>query len=487
MSTPVSKIVNVKILTSPTFPTGKGFGLLNIVGSSNRLPIGQRMRSYSGPDDVAADFSSTDEEYKAANIFFSQKPRPTELMISRRFATAVPGELLGGAGYEKDVATLAGVADGAFSLAVDGVSGDVTAIDLTGVSSLDAVAALVETAVDSVFNGATCIYDGHAFIIRSGTTGVMSTVSVAVAPGSGTNLAAMLGLDADGAAKATAGAASETIADSLDRLQDFSSAWYGVTFTKELTDDNLKDAAAWAEARTKIFGYTTKSAAVVDPTNSSDIASYMKAHGYERTFGQWDLDDDYAIISAMARAFTVNFNGQNTTITLKFKQEPGVTPESVTETQRLALVAKNCNYYTNFGESPMLAEGIMASGIFFDERHGLDWLQNRVETNVFGYLYTRTTKIAQTDKGVASLAQQAEKAMQDGVRNGLLAPGVWNGDDLGEVSSGDFLPKGFYVYAQPVALQNQSDREARKAPPIQILGKGAGAIHSADITITFER
>jgi hypothetical protein len=117
----------------------------------------------------------------------------------------------------------------------------------------------------------------------------------------------------------------------------------------------------------------------------------------------------------------------------------------------------------------------------------LDWLQNAVETNVFGYLYTRTTKVPQTDKGVAALVQQVEKACEEGVNNGLLAPGLWNGNDLGEVKAGDFLPEGYYIYAQPVALQNQSDREARKSPPIQGLLKGAGAIHSVSITLTFER
>jgi hypothetical protein len=73
------------------------------------------------------------------------------------------------------------------------------------------------------------------------------------------------------------------------------------------------------------------------------------------------------------------------------------------------------------------------------------------------------------------------------VNNGLLAPGVWNGGDLGEMKTGMFLPKGYYVYAQPVAQQNQSDRDARKAPPIQAIIKGAGAIHFADITVTFQR
>lgn len=91
---PVSKVVKVNILSSPTFPKRKGFGLLNIIGVSARLPVGNRLRFYADMDAVAADFSSGDEEYKAAQVFFSQSPRPTELAISRRFNVAVPGELL---------------------------------------------------------------------------------------------------------------------------------------------------------------------------------------------------------------------------------------------------------------------------------------------------------------------------------------------------------------------------------------------------------
>jgi hypothetical protein len=158
----------------------------------------------------------------------------------------------------------------------------------------------------------------------------------------------------------------------------------------------------------------------------------------------------------------------------------------VTQTQAETLKAKNVNYYTYFGTSAMLAEGVMANGRFFDEVYGLDWLQNAVETAVFGYLYT-TPKVPQTDKGVARIVQQVESACQQAVNNGLLAPGTWNGAPLGQVATGDFLAKGFYVYAAPVASQTLADRNARKAPPITVLAKGAGAIHAVDITITFER
>jgi hypothetical protein len=34
----------------------------------------------------------------------------------------------------------------------------------------------------------------------------------------------------------------------------------------------------------------------------------------------------------------------------------------------------------------------MANGDFFDERHGLDWLQNYVQTNLYNLLYTSPPK-----------------------------------------------------------------------------------------------
>jgi hypothetical protein len=41
--------------------------------------------------------------------------------------------------------------------------------------------------------------------------------------------------------------------------------------------------------------------------------------------------------------------------------------------------------------------------------------------------------------------------------------------------------------AKPMSEQSQSEREQRKAPAIQVAFKMAGAIHSADSAIVFER
>lgn len=485
---PTSKIVRVTISSSPTFPAGKGFGLLLIIGRSAVLPVGNRLRFYSDADAVAADFGSNAEEAIAANIFFQQNPHAAEVAVGRRFDAAAPGSLMGSVNYEQSLAAWQAVTTGAFDIHIDGTLHTVNHLDFSGAANLNAVAAIIQTGLQAVAAGATVVFTGTRFIISSGTTGSASSVGYSSAhvdllP----YIGHMIGSDATDLGVLSAGVDVETITDSLNALQAVDASWYGFGFTKEITDDDIEEASAWANARVKIFGYSTSDSNVQDGGADNDIASTLKGLMARRTFGVWEQGNPYAHFSAFARAFAVDFTQQNSTLTLKFKVLPGISPTQITDSQQAALVAKNINYYTYFGDSAMLAEGVMADGTFFDEVHGLDWLQNTIETNVFGYLYTTPTKIAQTDAGVSRLVLEVEKALEAGVNNGLLAPGVWDGGDLGQVKSEDYLPRGYYVYAQPVAQQSRSDREARKAPPIQFIACGAGAIHSANIGGTFQR
>ncbi|HIC1693996.1 TPA: DUF3383 family protein, partial [Escherichia coli] len=146
--------------------------------------------------------------------------------------------------------------------------------------------------------------------------------------------------------------------------------------------DWLKVAAAIESSSvSRILAITTSDEKCLQTASSDDLASKLKTAGYSRSFIQYSSGNKYAALSAFGRAFTVNFNGSNTAITLKFKQEPGVGYETLTVSQASALDAKNCNvfvYYQN--DTAILQQGVMANGDFFDERHGLDWLQNYVQT-----------------------------------------------------------------------------------------------------------
>ncbi len=285
--------------------------------------------------------------------------------------------------------------------------------------------------------------------------------------------------------------AAEKLMDAVNAVMGYTN-WYGLGIAdkEDIADDDWLKVAAAVEASgvSRILAITTSDPATMDATSTTDLAYKLKAAKYGRTFVQYSSSNKYAALSAFGRAFTVNFNGSNTTITLKFKQEPGITYETLTTDQAAALDARNCNVFVFYqNDTAILQQGVMSSGDFFDERHGLDWLQNYVQTNLYNLLYTSTTKVPQTDAGVTRLLSNVEQSMDQSVTNGLVAAGVWNGGPIGQLDSGDTLTKGYYVYAQPISEQAQADREARKAPVIQVACKLAGAVHFADVQINVVR
>lgn len=285
--------------------------------------------------------------------------------------------------------------------------------------------------------------------------------------------------------------AVETLLQAVNACLQYTN-WYGLAIadSADLVEADVISVAAAIEASSlsRILAVTTDDVNVLVAGNTDNIGYKLKAAGYARTFWQYSSSSKYAAISAFGRAFTVNFTGSNTTITLKFKTEPGVTYETLTTAQAAAIDAINGNVYVYYAnDTAIIQQGVMANGDFFDERHGLDWLQNYVQTNLYNLLYTSTTKIPQTDAGVTRLMTNVEASLDQAVNNGLIAPGVWNGGPIGQIESGDTLTKGYYVYADAVANQAQSDREARKSPVIQAAIKMAGAIHYGDVQINVVR
>ncbi|HBT3593981.1 TPA: DUF3383 domain-containing protein [Klebsiella pneumoniae] len=283
----------------------------------------------------------------------------------------------------------------------------------------------------------------------------------------------------------------ETLLQAVNACLEYTN-WYGLAIadSADLVEADVISVAAAIEASSlsRILAVTTADVNVLVAGNTDNIGYKLKAAGYARTFWQYSSSSKYAAISAFGRAFTVNFTGSNTTITLKFKTEPGITYETLTTAQAAAIDAINGNVYVYYAnDTAIIQQGVMANGDFFDERHGLDWLQNYVQTNLYNLLYTSNTKIPQTDAGVTRLMTNVEASLDQAVNNGLIAPGVWNGGPIGQIESGDTLTKGYYVCADSVDNQAQSDREARKSPVIQAAIKLAGAIHYADVQINVVR
>lgn len=492
MTIPVSSVVNVSIAIGATFPARAGFGTLNIVTEETGvIGIAERIRSYQNLDGVTADWPANSEVVAAATAYFGQQPKPMSLKVSTRYSTDQSAQLRGGSVI--DATALLLVADGSFAISIDGDAQDITGLDFTDAEvTLDDIAASIEAALQAIATGgytaATCIHDGSRFFITSGTSGVTSTISflTPVSPSTGTDISSLLQMQ-QGEGTKSDGIIGETITASLNAIQNVDPDWYGLLFTKEVRDGviiNTEDAvvatAAWCEARVKVFGNTSNDLDVLDSVTVNDIASVLQAANYRRTMTTFSsFADQYPSASILGRAFTVNFSQVDSTITLKFKQMPGITVEQLTQSQKAVLDSKSANALITVGASDMFAESFMANGVFFDEVHGVDWLTNAIETNVFGYLLTRTTKVPYTNKGIAALEQQVTKALDEAVRNGLIAPG--------ETIDGEFLGTGYKITTIPAEDINQSDKEARHYPGLSFVILGAGAIHSVQINGVFER
>lgn len=279
--------------------------------------------------------------------------------------------------------------------------------------------------------------------------------------------------------------AESVVAECLESLK-----WYGLTFAVDLTDAEVDSVASLIEASdpVRLFGHTTQDENTLVGTSVADIAYKLSNKKYRRTFSIFSSDNPHAAASLFGRAFSVNFMGTNTTITLKFKQLPGIAAEDLKTREAKALSAKHCNVFAGYNnDTAILQEGVMCDGSFLDEIHGLDWLQNHLETSLWNLYYTNTTKIPQTGAGVNRQCGVLERACEQGVTNGLLGAGQWNGDSFGALETGDYLPKAYYVFANSLDDQAQSEREARKAPVFQIAIKLAGATHFADVLVAVNR
>ncbi|MDY2868021.1 MAG: DUF3383 domain-containing protein [Mesosutterella sp.] len=477
---PVAEVVNVTVEMSPVAAALRNFGACMILGTSDVIDTDERVRSYSSISEVASDFGTSAAEYEAALAFFSQSPKPTLLYIGRWAKTATAGRWRGRVltSDEQDIEDFNAIKAGTLTLTIDGTQKSLAGLDFSAETNLNGVASLVGVALG---NAGSCTFDGSRFVITSATTGALSSVVCS----DGGTLATLMGLPSGASIK---GVESESIADGLTALLDFQD-WYMVAVAAETSEEEDIAAAGLIEAASpaRMIGFTTQDASEIDPTAESTLGAKLKALGYNRSIVMYSSSNKQAVASVFGRMATINFEGNNTTLTLKFKQCPGVTSEHLRSSQSAALRANNVNTFAAYqNDTAILREGVTSGGWYIDETHGLDWLQNRVQTDLWNLLYTHR-KVGQDTSGATALVSCINKSLNQAVANGLVAPGVWNGDGFGALNTGDTLSTGFYVYIQPFEGQSQSDREARKAPPIQIAAKLKGAVHFVDVTITVNR
>jgi hypothetical protein len=494
---PISLLVDVTVDLTPVGAQAPSLNTGLLLGTSAVIDVVTRMRVYATLAAVATDFGNDAEEYLAAELWFGQSPQPTSLNIGRWAKTASAGQLYCGELSEADtlISAWTGITTGSFKVAVDGGAvTNVPDLDFAAAGNLNAVAVIIQTALQGIggaFATVTCVYNAtyNRFVITSGTTGTSSEISFLTAGSTGIDISAMLqGLSTSDGAYIANGIAAETALSCVELFDNqFAGQWYNL-FIPEASDSDDTAIAPYidGDGTPHFYWINTQEEALLSLGDTTHIGYLLQQLQSQHTAWQYSSTSLYAVWSMAARIATVNWQGSLTALSLMYKTEPSVDAEALTVDQRDALLSYNGNVYDTYSNPsgvPLIEPGICPSGQFIDTIIGVDWLRTQIQTNIFNILLGSTTKIPQTDPGVNQLVNGASTACGQGVVNGLLAPGTWNSGGFGQLTEGQWLDKGYYIYAQPIASQPEDQRQARISPPIQVAAKLAGAIDTVSVTV----
>ncbi|TWH46334.1 DUF3383 family protein [Sporomusa sp. KB1] len=517
----LNSVVDVVVQVSPLSAPRRAFDTGMIVGSSELIPAADAFQLYESLDAILEDgFTAETPEYKAASLYFSQNPRPRKLMIGTTELQTITGYTIAnkGTGYAVgNILTVDGGSGGRFmvtevyqvggvaqvtianagtgykegdiltvgggtgcTLVVTGIDedGSVTSVDIDTTGSGYAISTGQTTTVTPA-GGTSCTVNivavGAAGAIAeltllSGGSGYSTAIGQITTVSSGSGTGCTIDITSVGAA---------TFAAAVAHLRGKNAEWYAVSCLDAAKEEILA-IAEYVEV-------ATPTTVQVYTTNDATVFPALKALKRKRSIGQYSTTNSHAAVSIMGYAMRANTGMANSAYTLKFKQEPGVTVEPITSTELLDIKANNGNVYINRGMYyDMFEEGVMADGSFFDEVLNLDMLSNDIQLNVMDKLY-KLPKVPQTEAGVTQLVEACISASNKAVTRGFLAPGKWTGQEILNLNTGDYLIQGFLVQSEAIADQTEADREARKAPPIYIAIKEAGAVHSVVIGVYVNR
>lgn len=446
-------------------------------------------------------FGTTSDTFALGNTIFAQNPNILNadgyVIVAPYLSNVVLTPATAGTLTTVDLSTkltaLKAVIGGSLKIVVDGGTAQaLTGIDLSSAETLADIA----TVLNNTIEGATVTVENDALVFTSDTTGATSSVALQTSS-SGTDLYGASYLDGANAVASNGSAAvtgAETTAMAIERLQE-QIYFEGVIPARDLSTAEAVAASNYVEGMENTILFVTDIATTSFNAGGlfNSIQNNKKTHKLlyltGATTDEKRKNAKLFMAAFASRGLSVNYQGSNSTITMTYKDLSGVPVDTnISET-----ILNQCE---NFGADVYCSiEGLgkvvsfKQSGLYFDQLTNQIWLRTAVQRAAANVLLTTRTKIPQTTQGVASLVNAITNVLNQGVINGMIAPGVWNSSDTFGVLE-DFhrgiRTFGYYVYFTPIAQQSQAEREARKCPVISIAAKEAGAIEHANILIYLE-
>ena len=492
----INNVIRTQLLPEGQAVARDNMNVTCIITSSQKvLSTNERYSLHLDVASVESKYGATSKEAQYANTVFGTKPNPIAaggvLVIGywRAADEDVPATAAKLVGEQLSAPALLPVAnqvtDGSFTIDVDGIPQTATGLDLSVAADLQDLADIV----DGALTGATASLVNDAIVITSDTTGAASTLSYMSDDGTGTYIGDILGLSEDSLSTLTQGEDSSVKAaeEKLDAISAIKSQVNikGAMFIDRILDLEVPTLASWSKANNVLMYevFSGDSYLQKDPANPVWNVRLASQNTFRCLFSK--AGNRKLAASYMARTHTVNFGGQNVAITLNLKTL-NVPAEMYDQTTIDAAHAVGMDVYTTISDTPAVL--CSSANDFVDNPYNLIAYQNAVQVDMYNLLKTTPTKVPQTTEGVDKMEDRLEKTTQGYVRAGVFEAGEWTLPDFfgnRETFLKAIRSQGYYVLAGDLADQPVADRQQRKSPVIQVAVKNAGAVHEADIIISF--
>ena len=485
---PLSYTINVSISATPS-----GLADFNVnsiaIFSNETANFPESYRAYITPSAVEADFGTDSLTYKMANALFTPSPNFRTgggylYIFPFKGVNATAGSLTTD-NISANVTNFQSVTNGVLNLTIDGTATQVEGLDFSSVKTLEDIVTVLQTQNLDVYIEAT----ETAIKFTSKRFGTDSSVTVAAAT------------DAEGATDlygatyfdgASATPAAGTNASGQTLSQAVSAGLEQVYFGGVISTQNCDNATIQANAAAMQSLDCTYFEAMTSMKNIAELGADIKAAGLGKTrlleLSNGAKEAKIAIATYATIAKSVNWSGSNTANTMNLKTLTGCLPDNgLSDTYVLSAQTNGVDIYANTG-------GL--SVVYSNDNNGYTdtielelAFQKKCEVALFNTLRQTNTKIPQTESGVALLKNSLTQVCEQFVTNGAIAPGTWNAPtSFGDPESfkRNIEETGYYIYSIPISQQSQTDREARKAPLIQLAIKLSGAFHFAELIINVE-
>lgn len=449
----IDRIANVQISLNTTPITQEGFSTLLVVGYHSYTL--NRVNTYTDADSMLDDgFESTDPLYVAVNDGFSQTPRPARIKVGRRQIDVVKIE-------PKSVAD---ANEYKITIGKKATDGTVTKTDYTFTSGASATATEIVTGLQALITAdanapATATVTSDQLVLTNKTAGQAFSIK----------LSTLLEV-----ASYTAG--TETVAETMTAIKGEDNDWYGWSLTSRESVDIIA-AADWTEGQRKLFGTAIAEAGAKDAAVTTDTGSKLMNGNYFRTHWWYHADaaTDYPEVAVASRCFAIDPGGE----TWANKKLAAITTDALTETEYIAIIAKNGNTFERFRNVTITQNGKTAAGEWIDVIRFRDWLQEEMSVRIFNRMIN-SDKIPYTDGGIAIIENQIRGALKLGQQRGGIAPSEF--DDENNENPG-------FVVNVPLNYNISTvDKANRVLNDVKFTARLAGAIHVVNVkgSLTYE-